>query len=373
MRLTALAASLLTLGLPPLAAYAQNPDPMDIRACTAIETDSQRLACYDHATGRDNLPAAQKKSDTTEQAATATPPAKAFSHEASRTASAAPPTTATTTEPEAAPLSLLDSRWELSPESKLGTFNLRGYKPIVVLPFFASSNQNRQPSSPNPLNTVTDREYLDNIESKFQLSLKTKVWQGLFGDAGDVWVAFTESARWQVYNQPESRPFRETNYEPEVMLMFNTNYEVLGWNGRLLGVAFNHESNGQSDPLSRSWNRVMGYIGFERPSWTIMLRPWWRVPEGGTDDNNPDISNYMGRADMQIIHEWKGQEFGLMLRHSLRGGSESHGAAKFTWSFPVAGNLRGYMELFKGYGESMIDYNHNATYLGIGVSLLDWY
>jgi hypothetical protein len=35
--------------------------------------------------------------------------------------------------------------------------------------------------------------------------------------------------------------------------------------------------------------------------------------------------------------------------------------------------MRGYMELFKGYGESMIDYNHNATYLGVGVSLLDWY
>ena len=30
----------------------------------------------------------------------------------------------------ATPLSLLDSRWELSPESKLGTFNIRGYKPV---------------------------------------------------------------------------------------------------------------------------------------------------------------------------------------------------------------------------------------------------
>ena len=32
--------------------HAQNPDPTDIRACTAIESDAQRLACYDHATGR---------------------------------------------------------------------------------------------------------------------------------------------------------------------------------------------------------------------------------------------------------------------------------------------------------------------------------
>ncbi|WP_430390903.1 phospholipase A [Dyella sp. 20L07] len=369
MRLPSLAATALVLGLPSITAYAQNPSPMDIRACTAIETDSQRLACYDHATGRDNLPAAQKKNEATAEQPKATS-GSVFGHEQATSAQAS---TSPAQEAEIKPLSLLDSRWELSPETKLGTFNLRGYKPITLMPVFATSNQNRQPSSPNPINTVTTPQVLDNVEAKFQLSLKTKVWQGVFGDAGDVWVGYTQSSRWQVYNKEESRPFRETNYEPEAMLVFNTNYDVAGWDGRLLGIGLNHESNGRSDPLSRSWNRVMGYVGFERDNWTVTFRPWWRVPEGGKDDNNPDISNYMGRGDMQIIHEWNGQEFGLMLRHSLRGGSESHGAAQFTWAFPIAGNLRGYMELFKGYGESMIDYNHNATYLGIGLSLLDWY
>ncbi len=341
---------------------AQNPNPIDIRACTGIEADAKRLACFDQATGRVNLPAAQKRVEP------APSDPDLFQHESSAVVSANPPS------PNVAkPLSLLDSRWELSPKSKLGTFNLRGYKPVYVMPVFATSNQNEQPYSPNPLNKVTTPQQLDNVEAKFQLSFKTKVWQGVFGNAGDLWLGYTQDSHWQLYNARISRPFRETDYEPEAMLVFNTHYNLLGWEGRLLGIGINHQSNGRSDPLSRSWNRVMADVGFERAGWTLMLRPWWRMPESRVDDNNPDISDYMGRGDMQIIREWNGQEFGLLLRHSLRGGSRSHGAAQFTWSFPLLGNLRGYAEAFKGYGESLIDYNHNATYLGVGVSLLDWY
>ncbi|GAA0259489.1 phospholipase A [Rhodanobacter caeni] len=343
--------------------HAQNPDPTDIRACTGIETDSQRLACYDHATGRVNLPTAQKRPD----AGTSNP--NIFSHDV-----AAAPDSGVPANPDVAkPLSLLDSRWELAPESKLGTFNVRGYKPVYVLPVFITNHQNNRPQSPNPDNTVSENQQLDNMEAKFQLSLKTKVWQGVFGDAGDLWVGYTQSSRWQVYNARLSRPFRETDYEPEAMLMFNTHYQALGWTGRILGIGVDHQSNGRGNPLSRSWNRVIGNIGFEREGWTVMLRPWWRIPESRSDDNNPDISDYMGRGEMQIVHEANGQEFGLMLRHSLRGGDRSHGAARFTWTFPMAGNLRGYAEIFHGYGESLIDYNHKATYLGLGISLLDWY
>ncbi|MGA0585705.1 phospholipase A [Dyella sp. KRB-257] len=357
---SALAASAALQALP---AHAQNPDPMDIRGCTAIESDAPRLACYDRATGRVNLTAAQKRPNPAD--------VELFAHDTGKDSG---DKASGGNDTVSAPLSLLDSRWELSPEAKLGTFNIRGYKPVYVLPVFATSNQNDRPTSPNPDNTVPTAQQLQRMEAKFQLSLKTKAVQDVFGDAGgDLWIGYTQSSRWQVYNARLSRPFRETNYEPEAMLVFDTHYDVLGWQGRLLGIGVNHQSNGRSNPLSRSWNRVIADVGFERDGWTVMLRPWWRIPESRSTDDNPDISNYMGRGEMQIVHEWNGQEFGLMLRHSLRGGSRSHGAGQFTWSFPVGGNVRGYMELFKGYGESLIDYNHNATYLGVGVSLLDWY
>ncbi|CAM5467125.1 Phospholipase A1 OS=Rhodanobacter lindaniclasticus OX=75310 GN=B1991_13560 PE=3 SV=1 [Rhodanobacter lindaniclasticus] len=271
-------------------ARAQNPNPMDIRGCTAIENDAQRLACYDQATGRMNLPGAQKRNV---QAAPAT---SLFDHDQSGAATAAAPGHRRV----GVPLSLLDTRWELSPESKLGTFNVRGYKPVYVLPIFASSNQNNQPYSPNPDNTVAGSERLDNIEAKFQLSLKTKIWQGVFGDQGDLWVGYTQSSRWQVYNSTLSRPFRETDYEPEAMLVFDTHYQLLGWEGRLLGIGLNHQSNGRGVPPSRSWNRLVANVGFEREGWTVMIRPWWRIPETRRIDDNPDISDYVGRGEVQI-------------------------------------------------------------------------
>lgn len=346
-------------GLMALPLYAQNIDPSNIQACAGINNDAQRLTCYDHATGRDQTSAALKHA---EPSAAAAP--QVFKHDNEVAATSG--TTHT-------PFSLLDSRWELSPDSKLGTFNIRGYKPIYVMPAFATTNQNNLPYSPNPTNAVHTPQGMQDVEGKFEISLKTKIWQGVFGDVGDLWVGYTQDSYWQVYNAKNSRPFRETDYEPEAMLVFNTDYHVFGWDGRLLSIGVDHQSNGQSDPLSRSWNRVMAQIGFERENWTIMFRPWWRIPEPAKDDNNPDISNYIGRADVEIIHEWHGQEFGLMLRDSLRGGSQQHGAGRFTWSFPLVGNLRGYMELFKGYGENILDYNHNATYLGAGISLVDWY
>ncbi|HWU70067.1 MAG TPA: phospholipase A, partial [Pseudoxanthomonas sp.] len=268
--------------------------------------------------------------------------------------------------------SLLDSRWELAKDSKLGVFQMRAYKPVYLLPAFWTSQVNETPYSPNPRNTVTEPQNLQDVEAKFQLSFKTKFAENLFGDNGDLWGAYTQSSRWQVFNGDDSRPFRETNYEPEVMLVFRNNYSLGGWKGRMTGIGINHQSNGRPDPLSRSWNRVVASFGLDRENWALVLRPWWRIPDGN-DDDNPDIEDYVGRGDAMLTYTRGGHVFTVLGRHSLRTGEDSHGAVEVDYGFPLNRSFRAHMQLFHGYGESLIDYNHKATYFGLGISLLDWY
>ncbi|MDH5824384.1 phospholipase A [Luteimonas sp. RD2P54] len=269
--------------------------------------------------------------------------------------------------------SLLDTRWELARDSKLGLFNFRAYKPVYLLPAFWTTDTNPAPRSPNPDNTVTEPAQIDNLEAKFQLSFKTKALENLFGDNGDLWMGYTQSSRWQIYNSESSRPFRETNYEPEILLVFRNGYSLPGgWHGRMSAIGINHQSNGREDPLSRSWNRVMFNFGFDREDWALMVRPWVRISDG-SDDDNPDIEDYMGRGDLTLVHVRGGHQFSLMARHSLRGGDRSHGALQFDWGFPIHRAFRGHVQLFDGYGESLIDYNHRATYIGLGISLQEWF
>jgi len=359
------------------AAQAQDamPNPATPEACLAIQADAARLTCYDTAFNR--APSSTEAADTA--AAQAAERKRALDQSAAEAASAA--TTRRRgalyaheldVEANAGKGSLLDSRWELAKDSKLGVFQMRAYKPTYLLPMFWTSDINNTPSSPNPDNTVTTPQDLQREEAKFQISFKTKFVENLFGDNGDIWGGYTQSSRWQVYNGEASRPFRETNYEPEVMLVFRNNYSLGGWHGRMTGISLNHQSNGRGDPLSRSWNRVILSAGLDRENWAFVVRPWWRIPDGN-DDDNPDIENYMGRGDALLVYSKGGHELSLLGRHSLRGGDESHGAVQLAWGFPIDRNLRGHLEVFHGYGESMIDYNHKATYIGLGVSLLEWF
>ena len=358
-------------------AQAQVPNA---EACVSVETDAERLACYDAAFDRGHqdarqadLAAGQAKL-IQQQREQQQPAPKSSLRERVRDAAN---DLYANDDPLAAAVanagkgSLLDSRWELAKDSKLGTFNFRAYKPVYLLPAFWSSAPNEHPASSNPT-VPAIAQALDPVEAKFQISFKTKAIENLFGDNGDVWMAYTQSSRWQVYNGDNSRPFRESNYEPEVLLVFRNNYSLGGWRGRMLGIGINHQSNGRADPLSRSWNRIMVNIGLDRDDWALVARPWWRISDGN-EDENPGIEDYIGRGDITLVHRRGGNEFALMARHSLRGGDRSRGALQFDWGFPLNRTLRGHLQVFDGYGESLIDYNHRATYIGLGISLLEWY
>ena len=322
--------------------------------CRSIVSNTERLACYDaKALPLDALPAEANAPDSerlTDKLATFA----SDEHDRQRSQGAA-----------------LNDNWELSPASKRGLFSLRPYKPMYILPVSYTDNINKTPSSSG--HSAASQSDLDSVEARFQFSVKTKVAESLIGDNGDLWLGYTQSSRWQMYNDELSRPFRETNYEPEAMLVFHTDYEVLGFKGVMASIGINHQSNGRAQPLSRGWNRIVAQIGFERDDWIVMLRPWWRLPESDNSDDNPGIENYIGRGEMTVARTWQGHVFSLQARHSLRGGEKSRGSAQAAWSFPIAGDLKGYVQLFSGYGESLIDFNNRQTVIGFGLSVVDWF
>lgn len=316
----------------------------DEALCSEISDDQQRLECFDTRYGL----AANDKTVTSSN------PANDSISDNEQTDS------------------LLTERWEL--ESDPGEFIFRAYKPVYFFPLFHSSNINSTPNSPTHSLPNSNELPIENLEAKFQISFKTKLARHILGDEGDLWLGYTQSSRWQLYNGANSRPFRETNHEPELIFTLRTRYELLGYTGKLLSLSLNHQSNGREDPLSRSWNRIILTLGLDRPDWVVMLRPWWRLPEKHSDDDNPDIEDYLGRGEILVVHrKQNSHQISALLRHSLKGGEDSRGSINLNYSYPCFDRLRCHAQIFSGYGESMIDYNHRTTAVGLGIALLEWF
>lgn len=216
----------------------------------------------------------------------------------------------------------------------------------------------------------------DNLEAKFQLSLKTPLWSKIYNDNGYLFFAFTQQAYWQAYNSDVSSPFRETNYEPELLLAFPHYANVEEAASRIISVSLSHQSNGRAGELSRSWNRL-------KLSWVtsignvfINFEPYYRFKEqkktnplDADGDDNPDIGKYMGWFELSAAYKQDTATWRMMVRNNLR--SNNKGAIRFSYSRPLNKHIRLYAELFNGYGESLIDYNRSVSRFGIGFELND--
>ena len=212
----------------------------------------------------------------------------------------------------------------------------------------------------------------DDTEAQFQLSLKAPLWVGLF-DKVDIYAAYTNRSFWQVYNSEISSPFRETNHEPEAWMQFTPSWKILGFSNLANSIGVVHQSNGQGGVLSRSWNRIYANFVFAKGNFAFGFKPWIRFSESAANDDNPDIIDYMGHFEVRAGYEWNDNVFSVMSRNNLESGFD-RGAFEFGWSFPLwkYPYLKGYIQYFRGYGESLIDYNHFVNRVGIGISLTDW-
>lgn len=266
--------------------------------------------------------------------------------------------------------------WELDPQDKRGVLNFVGYRPNYILPLHYTSRINRSPQSPTQA-TVPMPDY-QRIEAKFQLSLRTKLFENALQSGADVWAGYTQQALWQVWNGKDSAPFRNTDYEPEVMLVMPTHAALrdlpLGWQWRYTQLALAHQSNGQSDPLSRSWNRVYLAAGFEQGPWSLTARFNQRLNEPLATDNNPDLATYRGRGEARLLWTTRGVTASLqVIGTPWRSGT---GSWQLEWTHAIEhaqpDGLRWYVQAFSGYGETLTDYNFRQSSIGVGVSFVQF-
>lgn len=238
----------------------------------------------------------------------------------------------------------------------LGAYNFNGYSPAAYAEQY-------------------DQDSLDvkDIETQFQISFKTPLAVALFNRPVDIYAAYTNRSFWQVYDKELSSPFRETNHEPEVWLQVRSGFDFAGISNALNRIGVVHQSNGKGGALSRSWNRVYADFIFEKRNLALSIKPWIRIEEKSENDDNPDITDYLGHGELRAIYHRGEHTLSMMVRNLIESNFEN-GAVELGWSFPLGSYkyIKGYIQYFSGYGESLIDYDQNVNRIGAGALLYDW-
>lgn len=347
-------------------------EEVSLEECALIEDGVQRLACYDALNQPDEAreQASEKKLETIDRSI------EALQYEELANAEegdqALEDIESQAGDDDSGVMSALLGRY-MEAEKAIFSFSgsFVGHRPMYILPFSYQRGANREPSSPRLGATNYDYE-IDNQEAKYQISFKVPLLTGWLEDRTTLWFGYTQKSFWQVYNTDDSAPFRETNYEPEIFLRYAADYDIGPGTLNGLSIGINHESNGQSEPRSRSWNRITANVAYSYGRWLFMAQPWYRLPEDSSEDDNEDIERYLGHADYMAIYKWsEDRTLSLTLQNNLRSDNNKT-SFELGYSFPMGDTVKGYIQYFNGYGESLIDYNERVQRIGIGIMLNDW-
>ncbi|RZI42558.1 hypothetical protein EGT07_11180 [Herbaspirillum sp. HC18] len=322
----------------------------ELALCAGIADDRKRLACFDDMVAKRRAEAPREPVQAAETDAASSPSAPIGGNV----------TPAVPSEPPEK--SWLATHWELGPENKRGTFKFQPHMANYLIATYTDS-PNSEPYRPFRPFVARDIE-ISKAELSFQIGFKMKMAENLMDSPADLWFGYTQLSFWQAANREASSPFRETDYQPELMTVLPLNVNLLGMKARFINFGLVHQSNGQSSTLSRSWNRLYAQLGLENGDFTLLARVWHRFAENAAEDDNPDIIDYMGRGDLVATYRWRGHEFSALARYNF---DTRRGAAELGWAFPIEKRLKGYVQFFSGYGHSLIDYKHPQNTLGLGV------
>lgn len=267
---------------------------------------------------------------------------------------------------------LISKRFLSEQKTEFDPYVITPHRMNYILPVSLSDSINRDVYAEQ----FPDSGWAENIEdheAKYQLSIKVPLnYDDLFVEGDGLFFAMTLQSWWQVYSENISKPFRETNYQPEVFYLMGLDWQPFGGNTGFM-VGAEHQSNGRSTAISRSWNRVYMQFLYEKGNFAFAFKPWYRIEEDekksvddSDGDDNPDINEFMGYFQIGSAYKYNNLEFSMMARQNF---ATHKGAVELGMTFPLWGKLRGYLQYFGGYGESLIDYNHKQNRIGLGIAL----
>lgn len=217
---------------------------------------------------------------------------------------------------------------------------------------------------------------------EFQLSLKYKVFE--FKDDWDplthVYFAYTQTSFWNAFSKNPS--FFDTSYKPSMFLYYPDVFRKGFFQLDLQG-GIEHESNGRGGALERSFNTIyiQPKVTFDLPAhfqFSLQPRAWFYYRVG---DNNPDIADYHGYADLITALTWLDPKSGEKIQVSnkiLMGDDGTHVGLLSDLRFNLVGvpvlrrfNPTIQIQYFYGYGQNLLDYNITSHALRAGLCL--WY
>ncbi len=254
--------------------------------------------------------------------------------------------------------SALDKRLHNEHQINKNKYGITFDQPTYILPYYHTTNPS-QDVGPTPRNQAIMKD-----EFKAHLSLQFPLWANMFNSNYSIGASYTQLSYWQVY--ANSQFFRETNYMPA---LFVSDHFLPNWQLKVGGV---HESNGRGGDYERSWNRAYANLTFSGQQWMISIKPWVLIfKKNSSDIHNKNIAHYLGYERVVIAYKAYSQEWSMMLRNSIESGFQ-RSALELDYSFPIHGFLRGYLQFFHGYGQSLIEYNHKTNAVGVGITLSNW-
>lgn len=227
--------------------------------------------------------------------------------------------------------------------------------------------------SDNPNLTVLDPMYFiagkgngEDVKARFQFSLRYRVLDQDSGlaralpGAGQVFVGYTQTSLWN-WSQ-DSAPFEDSTYSPSLFWQHGRLHDPD--HGTLLRAGVEHASNGRSGDASRSINTafIQPGITLDLGGRDLVVAPVLRTYISRASENR-DIADFRGYGELIMRY---GNPDGWLLRAEYRYGRHGHHTTQLDFSFPLRDRFFGrtggylYMQVFDGYGESLLDYNERT-------------